>query len=70
MSDELIDVRAKVSTECHAVMFAVSQIENLDLSELHRRWLHERAETEKLKAERIVAVLRKDSKGSTGRVGE
>jgi hypothetical protein len=69
MSEDLVDVRAKVSPECHAVMFAVSQIENVDLAELHRRWLHERAEEEKQKAERIVAVLRKDSKGSSGRVG-
>ena len=60
------DVRTKVDEETHAVMFAVSQIENVDLTELHRRWLRERSEIEKLKAERIVAILRKDSKGRCG----
>ena len=63
------DVRTKVSDECHAIMFAVAATDGIDLSELHRKWLHERAEIEKSRAEKIMALIRRDSKGSIGRVG-
>jgi hypothetical protein len=63
------DVRTKIDEETHAVMFAVSQIENVDLTELHRRWLRERAAQEMCRAKRIISITRKDLKGSSGNSG-
>ena len=61
--DELHDVRAKVNDLTHNVMTAVAKAEDIDMAEVHRRWLQERAEMEKRKAELIMRLTRSESKG-------
>jgi len=63
MSEELRDVRTKVDDLTHSVLTAVAKAEDLDMAEIHRRWLQERAELEKRKAELIIRLTRSESKG-------
>lgn len=66
MGEELVDVRAKVNAMTHSVLTAVAKAEDVDMAEVHRRWLQERAEIEKRKAELIMRLTRSDPKGSAG----
>ena len=58
MGEELRDVRAKVDDMTHAVLTAVAKAEDLEMAEIHRRWLQERAVLEKRKAELIIRLTR------------
>ena len=63
MTEELRDVRTKVDDLTHSVLTAVAKAEDIDMAEVHRRWLQERAEMEKRKAELIMRLTRSESKG-------
>jgi hypothetical protein len=63
-SDELVDVRTKITRADYAVLDGLSSLTGKDRSEIAREWLHERLQFEIDRAKLLVRASR--GEGSQG----